>query len=93
MPHEKEDLITSPFPPGHHLIITLSGSHLDPPSPILVAETEPSSIIYYLLNTDAYQHFLAGSIYQTKQVCFLFPHGVSHWILLAANERFGDIQP
>ena len=61
LPHEREDLVTSPFPPGTHLITTLAGSPLDPPSPNLVVETEPSSIIHYLHTSEPYRQFIAGS--------------------------------
>ena len=33
----------------------------EPPSPLLVSETEPSSIIHFLLSSSAYKSFIEGN--------------------------------
>ena len=33
----------------------------EPPSPLLVSETEPSSIIHFLLSSSAYKNFIEGN--------------------------------
>jgi len=60
LPHdEREDeLVTSPFPLSTHIISCVAGMPLDAPSPHLVTETEPSSIINYLHRSDAFREFL-----------------------------------
>jgi len=61
LPHEREEYVSSPFDQGTHLITTVAGVLQDHPSPLLVEETEPSSIIHFLLNSEAYKSFVQGS--------------------------------
>jgi len=61
LPPEREDMVANPFPADTHLIISCLSSHQEPLGPSLVLETEPSSIIHYLLQSDEYKSFIEGT--------------------------------
>jgi len=59
LPPVEEALLPNPFPLDMHIITSVDGHKLDNPLSLFVTESQPSTIIAYLLSCGAYKKFLA----------------------------------